>query len=200
MVLGMNIFTSFFLLLLLLSKSLPSASDTIPLIGAYYMMNMVIIAASTIGSTLIVHIYFRGQYEVPWIFRKIFLIYLAKVFFMKKKSVQISALKLEPCTERKKMNFSILSFASEKSLKMKRKKSLNNCGKKLNELSFSLNLIKNDTKEIRDYLVSTKKKFASIDSKIKHSKEWKEVAYILDRFLFFLYFFCVAITVVAVLL
>ena len=82
MVLGMNIFTSFFLLLLLLSKNVPSATDKIPLIGAYYCLNMVMIAASTCSCTVVVHVFFRGQGQVPSILRKIFLEILAKVFCM----------------------------------------------------------------------------------------------------------------------
>ena len=82
MVLGMNIFTSFFVLLLLLSKNVPSATDKIPLIGAYYCLNMVMIATSTCSCTVVVHIFFRGQGQVPPILRKIFLEILAKVFCM----------------------------------------------------------------------------------------------------------------------
>lgn len=82
MVLGMNIFTSFFVLLLLLSKNVPSATDKIPLIGAYYCLNMVMIATSTCSCTAVVHIFFRGQGQVPWLLRKIFLEFLARVFCM----------------------------------------------------------------------------------------------------------------------
>lgn len=82
MVLGMNIFTSFFVLLLLLSKNVPSASDQIPLIGGYYCLNMVMIATSTCSCTAVVHIFFRGQGQVPTIIRKIFLEFLARIFCM----------------------------------------------------------------------------------------------------------------------
>jgi hypothetical protein len=82
MVLGMNIFTSFFVLLLLLSKNVPSATDKIPLIGAYYCLNMVMIATSTCSCTAVVHIYFRGQGQVPFLIRKIFLEFLARVLCM----------------------------------------------------------------------------------------------------------------------
>jgi hypothetical protein len=201
MVLGMNIFTSFFLLLLLLSKSLPSASDQIPLIGAYYCLNMVIIATSTIGSTLIVHIYYRGQYKVPWIIRKIFLNYLAKIFFMDLANGQSAKTQSESKTERTNIHLKICSLANEKSFRMRRKQSLNNYEKNLNrDICFSLNLIKNDTKEIRDYLSHTQKKLANIDSKLKHSKEWKQIALVLDRFLFFLYFIGIAISASVLLL
>jgi hypothetical protein len=82
MLLGMNIFTSFFVMLLLLSKNVPSATDKIPLIGAYYCLNMVMIATSTCACTVVVHIYFRGNGKVPYILRKIFLEFLARVLCM----------------------------------------------------------------------------------------------------------------------
>ena len=60
--------------------------------------------------------------------------------------------------------------------------------KQLNsELNLSFNLIENDIKEIRDYLRHTKKKLETTDSKTKHTKEWKQVALVLDRTLFYLY-------------
>ena len=201
MVLGMNIFTSFFLLLLLLSKSLPSASDQIPLIGAYYCLNMVIIATSTIGSTLIVHIYYRGQYKVPWIYRKVFLNYLAKIFFMDLANGQSAKTQSESKTERTNVHLKIRSLTNEKSFRMRKKQRLINYEKNLNrDICFSLNLIKNDMKEIRDYLSHTQKKLANIDSKLKHSKEWKQIALVLDRFLFFLYFIGIAISAGVLLL
>jgi hypothetical protein len=82
MVLGMNIFTSFFVLLLLLSKNVPSATNRIPLIGAYYCANMVMIAISTVCCTVVVHIFFRGNGKVPYLVRKIFLNGLARMFCM----------------------------------------------------------------------------------------------------------------------
>ena len=124
MVLGMNIFTSFFLLLLLLSKSLPSASDQIPLIGAYYCLNMVIIATSTIGSTLIVHIYYRGQYKVPWLIRKVFLNYLAKIFFMDLANGQSAKNSIRIKNWTYKRSFKD-SFVLIKSFRTRKKQSLN---------------------------------------------------------------------------
>lgn len=87
MLLGMNIFTSFFVMLLLLSKNVPSATDKIPLIGAYYCLNMVMIATSTCACTVVVHIFFRGNGKVPYILRIIFLEFLARLFCMMKPPV-----------------------------------------------------------------------------------------------------------------
>lgn len=56
-----------------------------------------------------------------------------------------------------------------------------------NELSLSFNLIENDIKEIRDYLRHTRKKLETTDSKTKQTNEWKQVALVIDRTLFFIY-------------
>ena len=69
-----------------------------------------------------------------------------------------------------------------------------------NNLSFSLRLIKNDTREIRDYLNHTQKKIANLDSKLKYAREWKQIALVLDRFLFFLYIIGIAISCISMLL
>ncbi|KAL4239615.1 hypothetical protein ACF0H5_000423 [Mactra antiquata] len=58
--LGMNIFVAFFVLLLLLSESTPKAAESIPLIGAYFCLSMVMITMSTVLSTVIANMFFRG--------------------------------------------------------------------------------------------------------------------------------------------
>lgn len=64
-----------------------------------------------------------------------------------------------------------------------------------NELSLSFNLIENDIKEIRDYLRHTRKKLENTDSKSKQTNEWKQVALVLDRTLFYLYIIGIIVSV-----
>ncbi|KAI3385437.1 hypothetical protein SNEBB_010265 [Seison nebaliae] len=82
--LGMDIFVAFFLLLILLSDSTPPASSQIPMLGAYYCANMILIAASTFFCTIIVNIYLRGDKRgrAPIWVRKIFIHFLAHVYCM----------------------------------------------------------------------------------------------------------------------
>ena len=63
-----------------------------------------------------------------------------------------------------------------------------------NELNLSFNLIENDIKEIRDYLRHTRKKLETTDSKTKQTNEWKQVALVLDRTLFFLYIIAIIVS------
>uniref|UniRef100_A0A1I8J944 Neur_chan_LBD domain-containing protein n=1 Tax=Macrostomum lignano TaxID=282301 RepID=A0A1I8J944_9PLAT len=73
MVLGMNIFVAFFLLMLLLEKQTPAASDSFPRIGQYYCLNMGIITLSTFLCVIIVNFHFRGdnRQEVPFWLKKV---------------------------------------------------------------------------------------------------------------------------------
>lgn len=65
------------------------------------------------------------------------------------------------------------------------------------ELNMSFNLIENDIKEIRDYLRHTRKKLESTDAKAKQTNEWKQVALVLDRTLFFIYIIAIIVSVIA---
>ena len=318
MVLGMNIFTSFFVLLLLLSKNVPSATDKIPLIGAYYCLNMVMIATSTCSCTAVVHIFFRGQGQVPFLIRKIFLEFLARIFCMvtppvlpppppktrqPKPNSSSAVLKLKqqqastqpahlitsvnntssqfngnlmhqvlsrtPVLSTNHMSMQPMTSASFTALN-----SAEECVQLLNqaatqpnymfgqlpqappyslftadgmhgtigqpsyfnnsslnrnstgpyhyylpqpqqpaqassqhihtqaqnsqlnnELNISFNLIENDIKEIRDYLRHTRKKLETSDAKSKQTNEWKQVALVLDRTLFFLYIIAIIVSI-----
>ncbi|KAL3320083.1 hypothetical protein Ciccas_001242 [Cichlidogyrus casuarinus] len=61
MVLGMNIFVAFFLLLLLLKDSTPQATLKVPYIGIYYCFNMIMITLSSFFGVGVVNCYFRGD-------------------------------------------------------------------------------------------------------------------------------------------
>jgi hypothetical protein len=321
----MNIFTSFFVLLLLLSKNVPSATDKIPLIGAYYCLNMVMIATSTCSCTAVVHIFFRGQGQVPYLIRKIFLEFLARIFCMitppvlppsqanvaKKPNNAQSSTKSQksglatttdtssvaqqqqqPATLITSMNqsngnlmmhhqvnrssmmipnnrlshqlnsasctalnnpeamqllggsggggapsnfnnihaqgqfqtmmntqqppdslYSSSFNASQRPPLIPHPQLLSNSNMnpqsplqpqhnghaqnaQLNsELSLSFNLIENDIKEIRDYLRHTRKKLETTDAKTKQTNEWKQVALVLDRTLFFIYIIAIIVSV-----
>nr|CAH8873042.1 unnamed protein product [Trichobilharzia regenti] len=73
MMLGVNIFVAFFVLLLLLAESTPSAVKNFPLIGVFYCLNMIMITLSTFLTTLVIHLHFRGDRKgsVPLFLRRI---------------------------------------------------------------------------------------------------------------------------------
>ena len=191
----MNIFTSFFVLLLLLSKNIPSATENIPYIGALYCLNMAMIATSTIACTFVVHIYYRGQDEIPWILRKIFLQCLARIFCMNADTTSDESTAEPNQADAMKTDTLLSKYRKYRSC------SVNYSARKLaQDFDFSLNLIQNDAKEIRDYLSHTQKKVASLDSKLKQTKDWKQIALILDRLLFFMYIIIIAVACFVMLL
>lgn len=62
------------------------------------------------------------------------------------------------------------------------------------ELNFSFHVIENDIKEIRDYLRHTRKRIQVTDVSNKNMNEWKRLALILDRTLFFIYIIVIVIS------
>ncbi|VDP65343.1 unnamed protein product [Echinostoma caproni] len=84
MVLGMNIFVAFFLLLLLLQDSIPSASSSFPLIGNYYCINMTLVTLSTFLCLIVVNLHFRGdsRTEIPQWLRKLAIQHGARLLFV----------------------------------------------------------------------------------------------------------------------
>ncbi|THD23045.1 Neuronal acetylcholine receptor subunit alpha 4 [Fasciola hepatica] len=65
MMLGINIFVAFFVLLLLLAESMPTAVKNFPLIGVFFCLNMVMITLSTYLATVSVNLFYRGQAGRP---------------------------------------------------------------------------------------------------------------------------------------
>ncbi|KAL8608940.1 hypothetical protein ACOMHN_062689 [Nucella lapillus] len=57
---GMNIFLAFFVLLLLLADYTPRAAASIPLIGAYFCLSMIMITLSTVMACIVANMFFRG--------------------------------------------------------------------------------------------------------------------------------------------
>nr|VZH96102.1 unnamed protein product [Spirometra erinaceieuropaei] len=65
MIHGMNIFVGFCILLKFLTNATPSASNTIPYLGYYCCLNMVLIAISTFISLVAVNLHFRCDSQNP---------------------------------------------------------------------------------------------------------------------------------------
>lgn len=84
MILGMSIFSAFFLLLLLLADLVPQATEEVPMIGIYYCLNMIMIALSAFLCTIVIHIYWRADHfcKLPRIVRTIFIDGLARLYLM----------------------------------------------------------------------------------------------------------------------
>ena len=223
---------------------MPSATDNIPLIGAYYCLNMIIIAISECWCTIVVHIYFRGNGKVPFYLRKIFLVFLADAFCMStesnsnkesgnKTSLPVTMITSIKSSKNKSYNIShylnstqkyplenqyfssqknkifpnyiedrdnSLNFVSHENISASNHRILQHyhthqqSDQLNNGLRLSLTLIENDVREIRDYIRHTRNKCENVDSKAKQSNEWKQLALVLDRALFFIYLFSMIVS------
>ncbi|XP_061175302.1 neuronal acetylcholine receptor subunit alpha-10-like isoform X1 [Saccostrea echinata] len=218
MQLGMNIFVAFFVLLLLLNESTPPASASIPLIGAYYCLNMIMITLSTFLSVVIVNLYFRGsKSRVPRPIKTIMVDYIARIMCMheqvktKKKSGQESNGIVRGGNRRDKNGkydkVGYYEMQAENSWKEQPNGLLNNehanfCEQDKTEMSTSLSghfdTMSSDVKEIKTYLKKMIDKITDKDAKEVIAREWRIVALVLDRLFFFLYFFAIVISVCAV--
>nr|QQY02490.1 acetylcholine-gated chlorid channel-1 [Cryptocotyle lingua] len=87
MMLGMNIFVAFFILLLLLAESTPSAVRNFPLIGVFFCLNMIMITLSTFLATLVIHLYFRGDRNgsVPAVLRRIVIEGIGRLVYVRQR-------------------------------------------------------------------------------------------------------------------
>ncbi|UJR26100.1 hypothetical protein I4U23_007446 [Adineta vaga] len=226
LVLGMNIFTSFFVLLLLLYKNMPSNAEHIPRIGAYYCLNMGMIATSTFLCTIVVHIYFRGSGPMPLILRKIFLECLAKLFCMvpHTNSYQQHAVNgLVPpvkatCDGDKFEKFELLKErfktfgdkrvittnddSNDETLEMPdddryHQHILAHRIQQQVTASIAFMTVETDLKEIRDFLRTTRKRMEDKEAKAKTINDWKQVALVLDRTFFFIYLSAIIISLAA---
>ncbi|XP_076459204.1 neuronal acetylcholine receptor subunit alpha-10-like [Babylonia areolata] len=72
LMLGISIFVAFFLLLLLMESNLPPAATTVPLLGTYYCLNMILITLSSFLNAFVVYMSFYGaRRPVPRVIKKV---------------------------------------------------------------------------------------------------------------------------------
>ncbi|XP_066297379.1 neuronal acetylcholine receptor subunit alpha-10-like [Branchiostoma lanceolatum] len=84
----MTILLALVVFLQLVSESLPKTSDNIPLIGKFFAGTIFLLGLTAMANIIILHLYYRrpGSKAVPPVIRKIFLVYLAKIFCVTKAS------------------------------------------------------------------------------------------------------------------
>ncbi|PVD38330.1 hypothetical protein C0Q70_00942 [Pomacea canaliculata] len=88
--LGMSVFVAFFFLLMVLADFTPRTAASIPLIGAYFCLSMIMITMSTVLACVAANMFFRGiriNKAPPWL-RTLMIDWLSRVFCVHEK-VQI---------------------------------------------------------------------------------------------------------------
>ncbi|CAD5124154.1 DgyrCDS12454 [Dimorphilus gyrociliatus] len=85
--LGMSLFSSFFVLLLILVQSSPPTAS-ISLLGVYYCLNMVLIAISTMVSALVINLtYYLQRRKLPFLIKAIFVQHLGRLLCVSRNSL-----------------------------------------------------------------------------------------------------------------
>ncbi|CAH8636909.1 unnamed protein product [Schistosoma mattheei] len=212
MMLGINIFVGFFVLLLLLAKSMPSAIKNFPIIGIFFCLNMVMVTLSIFMATWVVNLFYKGNegQAVPFWIRRFIIDGLGRMLGIRQIIPLIDkSQRLDP-----KMSFLNISINETNSIQMNyhdnysminddnnqtnnfsNKKQLNHNIHLINEIvSNHINEMKHN--ELKQYSYHIKEFLQHINIKqIKSSHknslgtEWRILALIIDRLFFIIYLF-----------
>ncbi|ESN93688.1 hypothetical protein HELRODRAFT_140970, partial [Helobdella robusta] len=163
--LGMSVFVAFFVLLLLLADSTPPAACSIPLIGAYFCANMILITLSTFLAVIIIQNHVRGdrKNKVPAWLKMIAIDGMARVLCMSEF--------LEKEQQKQSSSSNDTSHQNANQIYMV------GCSA----------VLENDVKEIRKMLKAYITRLDNKDTSAKYAKEWRLVARVLDRIFFYAY-------------
>ncbi|XP_045212736.2 neuronal acetylcholine receptor subunit beta-3-like isoform X4 [Mercenaria mercenaria] len=207
MQLGMNIFVAFFVLLLLLAESTPPSASSIPLIGAYYCLNMILITLSAFLSVIVVNLYFHGaKREVPFVVKKIVIDGLARLFCMRGEFVKLENASREIGSRRynvvpaqcnkeigSHMNDNHVPYTdiADEEIMIR---TLSD-GQSEKPETLWLTSLAHDIRDIRsqcEYLVDKQTKQDKLEKTIK---EWRLVAVVLDRLFFVIYLIIMVVSI-----
>ncbi|XP_050391652.1 neuronal acetylcholine receptor subunit beta-3 isoform X2 [Patella vulgata] len=190
LMLGINIFVAFFLLLLLMESNLPPAAATVPLLGTYYCLNMILITLSSFLNAFVVNLSFYGaRRPVPMCLRKVLFSFFAKILCMD--NLVMPFLETNHTTRLLAESTRFLGINGDQKWKkdssasgdllvqMKRSPS--------DEQSGQLALINFHLTELMDFVRSYRERISERDRKEKLAKEWKAIGLIFDRIFFIIY-------------
>ncbi|XP_052059416.1 neuronal acetylcholine receptor subunit alpha-7-like [Mytilus californianus] len=204
LVLGMNIFVAFFVLLLLLAESTPKAADSVPLIGTYFCLSMILITVSTVLSTIVANMFFRGVRinRAPSWLRKLMIDVVARLFFIRDKLIEN-----EERNDETVRNLWSMKMASDKNCNAAEDKGvrvrllaekkeefyradLYENGQSNGDIDFSIPIrsgLAEDIRVIREIVEKYQDQKKRNEIKEKHIREWKVICCITDRLFFLLY-------------
>jgi len=198
----MNIFVAFFVLLLLLADSTPPAASSIPLIGAYFCLNMILITLSTFLSVIVINLYFRGdkKSKVPRWLKRIMVDGLARIMCMnevldeptrpERHAVpESSSPHRKHSKEKKKIKCPELKYNKFQPPVMDYRDGVGQTRSHATPDRSPLHnqAIECDIREIKRILRTYINRLNDKDAQGKIAKEWRIVARVLDRLFFFMY-------------
>ncbi|XP_014776336.1 neuronal acetylcholine receptor subunit alpha-3 isoform X5 [Octopus bimaculoides] len=217
--LGMNIFVAFFVLLLLLAESTPRAASSIPLIGAYFCLSMVMITLSTVFACVVANMFFRGVrvHRAPYWLRAVMIDGIARVLFLRD---QVMDKNHKEQSKMRNWNVKVTGENNKKfpaaDAKFAKVRLLENKDEKMSASSDTLepsvpdtvieqhddrqslmrSAILEEVKAIREMLDKVQEKKMKLEEREKLVREWRVIACVTDRLFFIVY---VLVNVIGVL-
>ncbi|XP_005094728.1 neuronal acetylcholine receptor subunit alpha-10 [Aplysia californica] len=198
LMLGINIFVAFFLLLLLMEANLPPSAAKVPLLGTYYCLNMVLITLSSFLNAFVVNLSFFGaRRPLPHCMRMVMFEFFAKILCMDSlvrpfRDKTISELTSRLCADR--MPFLGMNLNGDNSSKWNKSDGRSSSAEGLltaqgepDQHFAQLNLINYQLGELMEFIKSYKGRITEKDRKDRVAREWKAVSLIFDRIFFLIY-------------
>ncbi|CAI9723704.1 neuronal acetylcholine receptor subunit alpha-10-like [Octopus vulgaris] len=205
--LGMNIFVAFFVLLLLLAESTPRAASSIPLIGAYFCLSMVMITLSTVFACVVANMFFRGVrvHRAPYWLRAVMIDGIARVLFLRD---QVMDKNHKEQSKMRNWNVKVTGENNKKfpaaDAKFAKVRLLENKDEKMSASSDTLepsvpdtvieqhddrqslmrSAILEEVKAIREMLDKVQEKKMKLEEREKLVREWRVIACVTDRLFF----------------
>ncbi|ESO93340.1 hypothetical protein LOTGIDRAFT_232752 [Lottia gigantea] len=202
LMLGINIFVAFFLLLLLMESNLPPAAVSVPLLGTYYCLNMILITLSSFLNAFVVNLSFYGaRRPVPMCLKKVLFHFFAKILCMDNlvqpyiEGGNHTARLLADGTRFLGINgdqkWNKDSASGDLLIHLKRSPT--------DEQSGQLALINYHLTELMDFVKSYRERISDRDRKEKLAKEWKAIGLIFDRIFFIIYITTIVVSMAVLL-
>ncbi|KAL3309765.1 hypothetical protein Ciccas_011685 [Cichlidogyrus casuarinus] len=193
MMLGMNIFVAFFVLLILLSESMPKALKHFPLLGQYFCLNMMMITISTFLATLIINLYNMGPNSghLPKLLRRIVVDGLGRMFRVRQfvPLPDEGSLKALLLTESTKEEIETLEMGGVPQLRLE----LTSNEQKSQPVPSDATSLEENVRELKRVIRLYVNRQREKTRKNLISMEWRTFALVLDRLFFVIYVFIIVV-------
>ncbi|KAF7260849.1 hypothetical protein EG68_04028 [Paragonimus skrjabini miyazakii] len=221
MMLGINIFVAFFVLLLLLAESMPSSVKNFPLIGIFFCLNMAMVTLSTFLATMVVNLFYRGADGRPpplWVRRYVIdrlgsILHLRQTIPLAERNCTFdldSAMNTNTRTKWNGLEHSgtietgnmIRHFNPDEQNLTYRNKLVRPMSESLSDKSdlnhIAQSQLENHTAELKHELRALDLRRSKVDRNELAAMEWRTLALIVDRVFFVTYLVIMSITLFAV--
>uniref|UniRef100_A0A1I8IMT7 Adenylate kinase n=1 Tax=Macrostomum lignano TaxID=282301 RepID=A0A1I8IMT7_9PLAT len=198
MQLGMNIFVAFFILMLLLAKTTPSAVRNFPYIGYFYGLNMVLITLSTFLAAIVLNLYMRADSRGPMhpALRRGIVDGLGRLLLVRQ-AVPLqepsSESKPDPAApdERRRQQQPETAAAAQK---LQQKSPMSNFDGAVAGVAGGQ--VERDVREIRQLFRVYVGRLKDRERRCQAAMEWRTLAIVLDRLFFTAYVICILVAII----